>query len=124
MKISELHIQNFKSIHDMHIPDIENALILVGQNNTGKTTVLDAVRAAGGGYQISPEDFGEAGTKIRIQVTLSFTEEDLEQLRRRGVVSQYRKKEAWMQDFCQKLPSYHGGRLTFTMTANRDGRVR
>ena len=37
MKITSLRIQNFKSIHDMYIPDIENALILVGQNNTGKT---------------------------------------------------------------------------------------
>lgn len=124
MKISDIHIQNFKSIHDMHIPDIENALILVGQNNTGKTTVLDAVRAVGGEYRITPEDFGEAGAKIRIQVSLSFTEEDLEQLRRRGVVSQYRKMETWMQDFCQKLPSYSEGELTFTMTANRDGRIR
>lgn len=124
MKITDLRIQNFKSIHDMHIPDIENALILVGQNNTGKTTVLDAVRAVGGGYAVSPEDFGEAGTKIRIQVSLSFTEEDLELLRRRGVVSQYRRREAWMQDFCQKLPSYRDGVLAFTMTANRDGRIR
>lgn len=124
MKITDLHIQNFKSIHDMHIPDIENALILVGRNNTGKTTVLDAVRAAGGEYQIGPEDFGEAGAKIRISVSLSFTEEDLDLLRHRGVVSQYRKKESWMQDFCRKLPSFADGVLTFTMTANRDGRIR
>ena len=48
MKITQLHIRNFKSIHHMHLEDIENALILVGQNNTGKTTVLDAVRAVGG----------------------------------------------------------------------------
>ena len=123
MKITDLHIQNFKSIHDMHIPGIENALILVGQNNTGKTTVLDAIRAVGGGYSIGPEDFGEAGAKIRIQISLSFTEEDLDLLRRRGVVSQYRKKESWMQDFCQKLPSFSQGTLTFTMTANRDGRI-
>lgn len=53
------------------------------KENTGKTTVLDAVRAVGGGYEISPEDFGEAGTKTRIQVSLSFTEEDLDLLRRR-----------------------------------------
>jgi predicted ATPase len=124
MKITDLHIQNFKSIHDMHIPDIENALILVGQNNTGKTTVLDAIRAVGGEYQISPEDFGEAGTKIRIRVSLSLTEEDLDLLRRRGVVSQYRRREAWMEDFCRKLPSLCGGVLAFTMTANRDGRIR
>lgn len=124
MKITSLHIQNFKSIHDMYLPDIENALILVGQNNTGKTTVLDAIRAAGGGYVPGPEDFGEAGAKIRIRVSLTFTEEDLDLLRRRGVVSQYRKKEAWMQDFEQKLPSFSHGTLTFTMTANRDGRIR
>lgn len=124
MKITDLRIQNFKSIHDMHIPDIENALILVGQNNTGKTTVLDAIRAAGGQYSICPEDFGESGTKIRIRVSLSFTEEDLALLQQRGVVSQYRRKEVWMQDFCRKLPSFSGGTLTFTMTANRDGQVR
>ena len=124
MKIRDIHIQNFKSICDMHIPDIENALILVGQNNTGKTTVLDAIRAVGGEYQISREDFGEAGTKIRIHVSLALTEEDLDLLRRRGVVSQYRKKEAWMQDFSRKLPSYSQGLLSFTMTANRSGRIR
>ena len=103
MKITNLRIQNFKSIHDMHIPDIENALILVGQNNTGKTTVLDAIREVGGEYVIKPEDFGEAGAKIKIRVTLSFTEEDMELLRRDGVVSQYRKKEAWLPDL------YHDG---------------
>ena len=124
MKITDLHIQNFKSIHDMHIPDIENALILVGQNNTGKTTVLDAIRAVGGEYRIGPEDFGEAGAKIKIRVSLSFTDEDLDLLRSRGMVSQYRKKEAWLQDFCRKLPSFSNGVLTFTMTANRAGRIR
>ena len=113
MKITDLHIRNFKSIHNMHISGIENALILVGQNNTGKTTVLDAVRAAGGEYAIGPEDFGRAGGKIQIQVSLAFTENDLDLLRRRGVVSQYRKKSAWMQDFCRKLPSFSNNMLTF-----------
>ncbi|NBJ94098.1 ATP-dependent nuclease [Parablautia muri] len=124
MKITSLHIQNFKLIRDMYIPDIENALILVGQNNTGKTTVLDAIRAVGGEYQISQEDFGEAGAKIRIHVSLSFTEDDLALLQRSGVVSQYRKKEAWLQDFCRKLPNFSDNVLTFTMTANKDGRIR
>ncbi len=45
-------------------------------------------------------------------------------LHRRGVVSQYRKKEAWLQDFCRKLPSFKDHVLTFTMTANKDGRIR
>lgn len=44
MQFTRIRIKNFKSIRDMEIRDIENALILVGKNNTGKTSVLDAVR--------------------------------------------------------------------------------
>ena len=124
MKISDLYVRNFKSIHDMRIQDIENALILVGQNNTGKTTVLDAIRAVCGEYQICPEDFGENGANIEITVSLKFTQKDLDLLRKNGVVSKYRKKDAWMQDFRKRLPSWSDYTLTFTMTANRDGRIR
>ena len=59
MQISSLHIKNFKYIRDMEIRDIENALILVGKNNTGKTSVLDAVRAVNGSYQVRESDFNE-----------------------------------------------------------------
>ena len=124
MKITDLQIHNFKFIRDMHIQNIENALILVGQNNTGKTTVLDAVRAVGGEYEITPEDFGEDGANIEISVTLEFTDGDLELLHRRGMVSQYRRKDAWLQDFQKKLRSFCGGLLSFTMTADRSGRGR
>lgn len=124
MKIAAIHIRNFKSIRDMHIDDIENALILVGQNNTGKTTVLDAIRAAGGEYQIQPDDFGEDHANIEISISLEFEEEDLEQMYKRGMVSRYRKKEAWMQEFNKKLPSFQNGILTFTMIANMDGKIR
>lgn len=124
MKIKELCIQNFKSIRRMHIQDIENALILVGQNNTGKTTVLNAVRAAGGDYRIGPEDFDEDGANIEITVSLEFTGKDLDLLRQKGVVSKYRRRDAWMQDFRKKLPSFSENVLTFTMSANRNGQTR
>ena len=32
MKLTGIHIKNFKAIHEMKIDSIENALILVGQN--------------------------------------------------------------------------------------------
>ena len=48
MKIQKLRIRNFKAIRDMVLEDLENALILVGKNSTGKTAVLDAVRFCGG----------------------------------------------------------------------------
>ena len=44
MKISRIHINNFIGIRDLDINNIENALILVGKNNTGKTIVIDAIR--------------------------------------------------------------------------------
>ena len=59
MQLTDLRIRNFKSIKDMHIRDIENALILVGKNDTGKTAVLDAVRAVGGDYIVRERTFGE-----------------------------------------------------------------
>ena len=124
MKITNLHIRNFKAIRSMQIHDIENALILVGQNNTGKTTVLDAIRAVGGEYVIQPMDFGEDNANVEIDVTLECSKEDLERLHSRGIVSKYRRKEAWLQDFARKLPSWQDGQLTFTFIANRDGSVR
>ena len=65
MKIQSLVIKNFKSIRKLQIQDIENALILVGKNNTGKTVVLGAIRTVTGNYM----------SKIRIlirTITLKF----------------------------------------------------
>lgn len=46
MKIIYIKIKNFKSISELEINDIENALILVGKNNTGKTSMIDAILLA------------------------------------------------------------------------------
>ena len=61
----------------MKIRDIENALILVGKNNTGKTSVLDAIRMVTGSRQVRPEDFNEKLQNIEIEVELEITGEDL-----------------------------------------------
>lgn len=125
MKITSLRIRNFKSIRDMYIKDIENALILVGQNNTGKTAVLDAVRAVGGSYRILPEDFRENFPNVEVSVSLEFGEEDLLSFHKRGVVSRYRRLEAWREDFRKKLPSYdENGILTFDFIVNKEGNIR
>ena len=51
MEIKYLSIKNFKSIRHMEISDIQNALILVGKNNTGKSSILHALRAVEGSYE-------------------------------------------------------------------------
>lgn len=124
MRIVYLRIRHFKSIQDMEIRDIENALILVGQNNTGKTTVLDAIRAVGGVYGMKPEDFDEDGSNIEIEVGISYQEEDFKQLQSSGVISKFRKLDSWKEEFFKKLPSFHEGILRFTYVANRDGKIR
>ncbi len=124
MKITNLRIKSFKSIRNMFIENIENALILVGQNNTGKTAVLEAVQAVGGIYQIQPEDFQKDYPNIEIFVTLEISEEDLKILHQSGCISSFRRYDIWFQDFCKKLPTYQNGELYFEFVANRDGKIR
>ena len=124
MRILNLRIRNFKSIRRMEIKDIENALILVGQNNTGKTTILDAIRAVGSSYAIRPEDFAEGCPNIEIDVSLEVTQEDLKRMHQNGIVSRYRRYEAWLAEFQKKIPSYREGTVSFQFIANRDGNVR
>ena len=95
MQISSMSIDNFKSVRHLTIESMENACIFVGKNNTGKTVVLDAIRAVAGIYNIRDENFNDPEKNIEISITLDFDEEDLELFRERGIVSRYRKPEEW-----------------------------
>lgn len=123
MKIKRLSIRNFKSIREMTLESLENALILVGKNSTGKTAVLDAVRAIGGIYEISRDDFQEDHANITMEAELELSQEDLGLLRQQGKVSKYRKEQTWLQDFGKKLPSYGEGILRFTFIAKYNGEI-
>lgn len=124
MRFTGLRIRNFKSIRDMRIGGIENALILVGKNNTGKTSILDAVRAVTGNYRVGEADFDEARQNIEIEVELEISEEDRRMMHLAGVVSRYKRYEIWERDFRRKLPSFDGEHLTFSFVANWEGKVR
>lgn len=134
MQITDLRIRNFRSIRDMHIGDIGNALILVGKNDTGKTAVLDAVRIAGGDCAVCEEDFREGFANVEVSVKLRIDGDDLKRFHRFGVVSSYRRFDSWYRDFRRKLPSYEpdggdagepsGGTVSFEFSVNREGRIR
>ncbi len=124
MQIKSLHIKNFKSVRELTIRDIENALILVGKNNTGKTVVIDAVRAVTGNYTVRENDFNEKKQNIEIAMVLAITEEDLHQFHAHGVVSAYKRYESWERDFCEKLPSFLNGELSFVCSINYNGKIR
>lgn len=44
LHIPNLTIKNFRGIDELEIPRLDRVTLLVGKNNVGKTTVLDAVR--------------------------------------------------------------------------------
>lgn len=124
MHITSLHIRNFKSIRDLKIDDIDNALILVGKNNTGKTSVLDAIRVAIGVLPISDLDFNEKKQNIEISMVLKISDVDLQQFHSYGIVSSYKRFDTWLKDFHHKLPAFQNGFLPFTFVANRSGEIR
>lgn len=85
MKLASLSIQNFKRIG----PDgctirIDQIVVLVGRNNVGKSTVLDAYEAfASGGSELSLAHFHNENAQSPIEITGTFcdiTEEDEDKL--------------------------------------------
>ena len=124
MQIKFLNIKNFKSIRELEIKDVENCLILVGKNNTGKTVVLDAIRAVTGNYKVKETDFNERRQNIEITMTLQITEEDLHQFHNYGRVSNYKNYDLWLNDFRKKLPCFQKEELTFTCSFNLNGTIR
>lgn len=124
MKITYLHIKNFKSIRDLEITEMENALILVGKNNTGKTVVIDGIRAAAGDYLIKCDEFLQEDKNISIEMHVDFEEEELLLLHRKKIVSKYKKYELWEKDFMTKLPSFRSGTLSFECIININGTIK
>lgn len=124
MKIAYLQICNFKSIRELTIEQIDNALILVGKNNTGKTVVLDALRVASGDYMVKPTDYFDENKPILIRLKVVFDEFDLELFHQKAIVSKYKRYDLWEHDFVSKLPSYQDGVLSFDCVVNEHGVVK
>lgn len=130
MQIKEISIKNFKSIRKLRMTNIEKAFIVVGKNSTGKTVILDAILAVAGIYQIKPSDYYVPDGNIRIDITYEVTKEDLKSFHDRGLISKYKRYDAWYGDFRKKVPSFtavEGGdsfRLYISFTANKGGIVR
>lgn len=118
MKISYLRIQNYKSIRNLEIKEVENALILVGKNNTGKTVVIDAIRVASGELEIKKEDFLDSKANVSIEMKVELNESDLDLYYEKGIVSENRDYLAWEEEFYQILPSFVDGVLSFTCIIN------
>ena len=45
MKLRQIAVRNFRCLRDVVVP-VSDSTVLVGENNTGKTALLDALRIA------------------------------------------------------------------------------
>lgn len=71
MYLSKLHIKNFRCIEELEVEFHQGLNILIGENDTGKTTILDALRLCfelgteRREFYLSPDDFhiDESGNK-------------------------------------------------------------
>lgn len=106
MKISSLLIKNFKTIREMNIDDIEDALIIVGKNSTGKTTILHAIGAVVGNYEVRVSDFNKPDRNIEIAVNLDISTEDIRNFYHNGIVCNYKTFQMWYENFTKVLPSF------------------
>ena len=118
MKISYIKIQNYKSIRELEITEIENSLILVGKNNTGKTSVIDAILLATGNHKPAPREFLNPSMSISISLKMELSPEDLTYYHGKRVVSKQRDYEKWLEEFHTLLPSFQNNSISFTCCVN------
>lgn len=105
----------------MTLTDIDNTLILVGKNNTGKSSILSAIRALSPDYKVTPFDYNQPTKSIEINMTLELSDEDLKAFHQLGKVSKFRNYGKWLEDFKKKLPSFNSHSLQIICKITIDG---
>ena len=104
MKLAQLSVTNYRALRDVTIP-LSHFVCLIGENNSGKSTFLQALSLFFSGSKLAPSHFFDETKPIRIVVTFEdITEADLARLadehrtRVRGIV----------KDGCLSLVRYYG----------------
>ena len=75
-RLSELHIKNFRACKNVSLP-LEGYTPLVGQNNTGKSTILEAIKWVLKPFALSESDFGNSGQPVVISARVEGISSDI-----------------------------------------------
>ncbi len=71
MKIKKLKVKNFRSLRDIEIEFNEDITCIVGENDTGKSSILDCIRIFSNDYYIDKEDFSKNGEEQESTIEVS-----------------------------------------------------
>ena len=107
MQFQTILIKNFKSIQQVEITDIQRAFILIGKNNVGKTSILNAILTLVGEYEPQIEDFRDINLPIEISGRLQLDEKDLVYFYQNKMVSREEDFQLWYEKFREQFPSFH-----------------
>lgn len=124
MLLNRILIRNFKSIKALEVTEIGIALILVGKNNTGKSSIVDALKIFAKKREISPFDYNQPQKTIEIDLTFVYNQEDVARFYKSGLVSRHRKYEKWLQEFNERIPKPTEQHLCITCRINPEGEIR
>src|SRR5436305_2063795 len=80
MEMSNLRIANFKGLRDLEMP-LSRFGCLIGENNAGKSSILQALALFFSGSPLPKTHFFDEGKEIRIEIKFSHIgEEDINRL--------------------------------------------
>ena len=80
MRLRYLKVQNYRGLRDIEFP-LSQFVCLIGENNSGKSSILQALKLFHSGTSLAPKDFFDPSKEIRIELELTeITEDDLQQL--------------------------------------------
>lgn len=70
MKIKSLRVDGFRSLVDFYIAFDENLTIIVGENDSGKTSLIDCLKVVTQGRSVIPDDitFGKDQLSISVEI--------------------------------------------------------
>ncbi|WP_368140039.1 AAA family ATPase [Collinsella aerofaciens] len=77
MRISKLRIENYRNLDGVSISFDEDVSYIVGENNLGKTNVLDLLNTIFNQATISEEDFADIEKRAGALVTLKLDEDEI-----------------------------------------------
>ena len=122
MKISSLHIENFKTIRNVTVKEVDSTFILVGKNSTGKSSVVDAIRVILGDLKVNRDHFNDPEKDVIISINCEISQERMEIMNKIGIVSKERNYERWEQEFFDTFPTLKNGCLKIVYRATPDGK--
>ena len=103
MKINRINIKNYKSmVESGNIFVDEQIMALIGQNNTGKSTILDAIQCVfpEAKKNVEYKDFHNRSKNVEIELEFSLVTG--EYLKERLCSEDFRKKENSLNEACEK----------------------